>query len=340
MPPGGQRGDELALRARDALEIADLLQVHRADVRDHADVRPGERAQLGDLAEAAHRQLEDAELGVRLDAAERERARRSRRCSSRSAATVRRCGAQSAARMSLVEVLPIEPVIADEPRAAPVAHRPASAARAAKASSGDERRPRLRGRARRSTNSAPAADRDEQVAVLDPARVGLEARDLVGPRRACEPPGAQLATSSSASGITRSPAARAAPRARPRGRRTGRAAGELLALLVALAGDQDDVARLGELDRALDRRARGRARPRARASTPARISSMIASGSSLRGLSEVTIATSASSEAIRPISGRLPRSRSPPQPKTQITRPVASSRAVRSTFSSASGLCA
>jgi hypothetical protein len=47
---------------------------------------------------------------------------------------------------------------------------------------------------------------------------------------------------------------------------------------------------------------------------------MIASGSSLRGLSEVTIATSASSLAIRPISGRLPRSLSPPQPKTQMTR--------------------
>ena len=67
---------------------------------------------------------------------------------------------------------------------------------------------------------------------------------------------------------------------------------------------------------------------------------MIASGSSLRGLSEVTIATSASSVAIRPISGRLPRSRSPPQPKTQITRFCARSRAVRRTFSSESGVCA
>ena len=68
---------------------------------------------------------------------------------------------------------------------------------------------------------------------------------------------------------------------------------------------------------------------------------MIACGSSLRGLSEVTIATSESSVAIRPISGRLPRSRSPPQPKTVISRlPSVSSRAVRSTFSSAPGLWA
>ena len=72
---------------------------------------------------------------------------------------------------------------------------------------------------------------------------------------------------------------------------------------------------------------------------PARISPMIASGSSERGLSEVTIATSASRAAISPISGRLPRSRSPPAPNTAITRRSASSRAARSAFSSESGVC-
>ena len=42
-----------------------------------------------------------------------------------------------------------------------------------------------------------------------------------------------------------------------------------------------------------------------------------------------------------PIWGRLPRSRSPPQPKTQISRPPpARSRAARRTFSSESGVCA
>ena len=54
---------------------------------------------------------------------------------------------------------------------------------------------------------------------------------------------------------------------------------------------------------------------------------MIASGSSERGLSEVTIVTSARSAAILPISGRFPRSRSPPAPKTTITRPGPSPRA-------------
>src|SRR6266511_2503789 len=57
--------------------------------------------------------------------------------------------------------------------------------------------------------------------------------------------------------------------------------------------------------------------------TPARISSMIACGSSLRGLSEVTMTASASRDAISPMRGRLPRSRSPPQPKMQTSRPVA-----------------
>ncbi len=72
---------------------------------------------------------------------------------------------------------------------------------------------------------------------------------------------------------------------------------ELLALLVALAGDHDRVARPARAQRQRDRRA-----PvgldldaRRRRSIPARISAMIASGSSERGLSEVTIARSDSS---------------------------------------------
>ena len=67
---------------------------------------------------------------------------------------------------------------------------------------------------------------------------------------------------------------------------------------------------------------------------------MIASGSSERGLSEVTTARSESSAAARPISGRLSRSRSPPQPKTEISLPSVSRRAASSTFSSESGVCA
>ena len=54
------------------------------------------------------------------------------------------------------------------------------------------------------------------------------------------------------------------------------------------------------------------------ASTAARI----VAGSSLRGLSSVTIATSANRAAAAPISGRLPRSRSPPAPNTTCSRPA------------------
>ena len=47
--------------------------MHRPDVGDDAHLGPGEGAELRDLPEAAHRQLEDAELGVGLDAADGER---------------------------------------------------------------------------------------------------------------------------------------------------------------------------------------------------------------------------------------------------------------------------
>src|SRR5690606_31484509 len=71
----------------------------------------------------------------------------------------------------------------------------------------------------------------------------------------------------------------------------------------------------------------------------ARMAARISAGTSERGLSSVTITTSASRVAISPIMGRLPRSRSPPQPKTTITRPVVKGLTAVRTFSSASGLC-
>ena len=67
---------------------------------------------------------------------------------------------------------------------------------------------------------------------------------------------------------------------------------------------------------------------------------MIASGSSERGLSEVTTARSESSAPTRPIFGRLSRSRSPPAPKTEISRPAVSRRAAVRTLSSESGVWA
>ena len=96
---------------------------------------------------------------------------------------------------------------------------------------------------------------------------------------------------------------------------------ELLALLVALAGDDDDVARPAPAATARSIAARRStiASTADASSMPAMISATIASGSSERGLSDVTIVRSARRAAISPMSGRLPRSRSPPQPKTQMT---------------------
>ena len=75
--------------------------------------------------------------------------------------------------------------------------------------------------------------------------------------------------------------------------------------------------------------------------TPEAIACMMLSGSSLRGLSLVITTASARRDAASPISGRLPGSRSPPQPITQVTRPcVTCARSARSTCSSASGVCA
>ena len=131
---------------------------------------------------------------------------------------------------------------------------------------------------------------------------------------------------------------RAAPRARRSRRRTASCAAlELLSLLVALAGDHHHVARLGAGDRQRDRLAPVRPRARRPARRRPRISAMIASGSSERGLSEVTITRSASRAAISPISGRLPRSRSPPQPNTTCSRPLGQLPRGGSTFSSESG---
>ena len=67
---------------------------------------------------------------------------------------------------------------------------------------------------------------------------------------------------------------------------------------------------------------------------------MIASGSSVRGLSLVTMTKSAFWPAMRPIFGRLPRSRSPPQPKRNTSRAGANSRTVVRMLSMASGVTA
>ena len=67
---------------------------------------------------------------------------------------------------------------------------------------------------------------------------------------------------------------------------------------------------------------------------------MMARGSSVRGLSEVSTVRSAYREAAAPIRGRLPLSRQPPQPNTAMSRPEVRDRAVFRAFSMASGVWA
>ena len=72
--------------------------------------------------------------------------------------------------------------------------------------------------------------------------------------------------------------------------------------------------------------------------TPLRISSIIALGFSVLGLSDVITAKSASSVAIFPIMGRVVLSLSPPHPKSTTTRPFAYPFTVLIIFSTASGV--
>src|SRR5439155_20703278 len=69
---GGQGRDQLALRLDDVVERPDELEVGRPDVRDDSEVGSGDRAELGDLAQTAHRQLDDADLRNGLEPAERQ----------------------------------------------------------------------------------------------------------------------------------------------------------------------------------------------------------------------------------------------------------------------------
>ena len=112
-----------------------------------------------------------------------------------------------------------------------------------------------------------------------------------------------------------------------------------LAGFMALAGHDQDVAGAKLPHGRADRLAPGR---RSRARRARRPGSRRGSRRDPRerGLSSVTIATSAFSTAMRPISGRLPRSRSPPQPNDADEPARAKGRSASSTWASASGLWA
>jgi hypothetical protein len=165
--------------------------VHRTNVRDHTYVRSREDAQLGDLPEAAHRQLENAELGVGLDAADGQR-----HADLRVVAPL--CGNGAALRHAdrgqdvLRRRLPHRAGDPDESRNAPRAHTAGERGERGESVGRDE------GRRRSPCEGVldevrPAPDRDEQVAFLDTARVGLEAGDFGRPGGSLEATEAELA---------------------------------------------------------------------------------------------------------------------------------------------------
>ena len=239
--------------------------------------------------------------------------------------------------MSFVVVLPAEPTTATTCALALRADERRERGQRHLLVVGDERR--RAARARLLDELDAGVQRDEEIAGADLARVRLDRGDRRLRHPAVQPPELERARSPrSASGITTRASKRS--RARPRGRRTERRRRRR----PAPARAPSLRSRRRPRRRASDDRARDRAAP-VRVDldvqpVPWRTSWMIASGSSERGLSEVTIATSASSAATFPISGRFPRSRSPPAPKTTITRPAPRSRAARRTVASESGVCA
>ncbi len=72
-PPGGSASISSAFALATFSTVPTSSRWTGRDVRDQPDLRPGERGEPGDLAEPAHPHLDDAELGVGLDPAERQR---------------------------------------------------------------------------------------------------------------------------------------------------------------------------------------------------------------------------------------------------------------------------
>ena len=259
-------------RAGDALDRLDELEVHRPDRRDHSESRArSHRGRRSGRSRASPAPRSRAPCLAPAGTASA--AHRAPRCS------CFRCDRpperrQSAARMSFVEVLPVDPVIPTTsaslrdltalPRAA-MAHAVARDEGGRAAPTG-------------LIHIGDAANGDEQISRPHAARVDLDAGDLV--RVGLEP--AQRPDLLDRERITRAPSGVEAPHARPRGRRRNLLPGDILVLLGAAAGDHDDVL-LPRLGGSLGDRLARSGSTSAGPTTPVRISSMIASGSSLRG---------------------------------------------------------
>ena len=310
-PPGGSASTSSALARATFTTVSTSSRCTGPMFVMSADVRLRERCEPGDLAEAAHAHLDDADLGVRLDPAQRQR-------HPELVVVVRlggdraRCGEQSAARMSFVVVLPVEPVMPTTRALERSRTCPRDRASAACGCSRDERRGRpARERVRdevlaaaTATKRSPSSIRRESICT--PVTSSAHGRD-------CRRP------SGSRSGARRDQRDCHAPRelhVRPRDRRTESSGSRAPVPVQRRDREHDDVPRLRLGERTLDRRRGGRARarscrarrrPRLRRSLPDLPSAGCRrSGSSGRRARKTT----------RPINGRFARSRSPPAPKT------------------------
>src|SRR5829696_4275307 len=361
-----QPGEDLGLGLGDRLDRAEELEVHGADVGDRADLGLRDRAELSDLAPAPHRHLEHEELALRR------RREHGERQADLGIVVLGTCvGAKGKDRAGDVLHRRLPGRAGDSNHAAAELAPPCAGERLEGSQRIVDREhpaPWLGGGELAGPlpidDGAPGAGRqgprrvltaigpfpakpEEELPAQEPARVdgpplrptGAALADDLRPRLLRNPLGRELdhaeaavasarsssrATSRSSNGIFR-PCSNSCPCSWP---------------LPAITTVSPRSAR--PRARAIAARRSGSTSTSATASPmPWRISSMIETGCSERGLSEVTTATSESRPAISPISGRLSRSRSPPQPKTQIRRPSGVIwRAEPSTLSSESGVWA
>ena len=240
--------------------------------------------------------------------------------------------------MSFVVVLPVAPVMPTTRAVERSRTAPPIAASAACGSSGTSAAAAPRASAC-ATKSAPAADRDEEVALLDPPGVDLHAGHLGRPR-----PGREPAERLDQVELERDHRCAAT---RPRMlRATSRSSNGTLPVASSCSGSAPRPAITtissgpGLRERELDRGAAVELLLELPERAGGDLGGDRLRGPRERGLSEVRIARSASSDTTRPISGRLPRSRSPPAPNTTVSRPSPRPRAARMTFSSESGVWA
>ena len=238
--------------------------------------------------------------------------------------------------MSFVEVLPVEPVIATTRADERSRTAPAIAASAATCVVRERAPPprRARARARRSprppptaTNRSPSSIRREST--WSPVTTSAHGRAMQSAERLDD---VELERDHAAA-----PARRGA-RATSRSSNGIVAAGDLHLAVGALARDHDDVAGLGVAERRLDRGA-----------PVERSISSVAAGDLLRRSRPDPRSAGCRSSRSRgrrasarraPISGRFSRSRSPPAPKTTISRPSPSAARRCAARSRASPVCA